>query len=402
MKLMNGFEPQLAQFLTELGISKENLGVTEKFILIVVLLFFAFMVDYLCRLFLVPIVKKLTRKTQVKWDDYIFNDKLLNNCCHLIPPVILTIFLPFVLNETSQLYSVLTKLLEIYIVIVSVNLICSFISSLYTITREYEKMKSHPLKGVYQMIQIIAISIGVIIIIAILIEKSPITILTGLGASAAVLMLIFKDSIMGLVSGIQLSANKMLTPGDWISMPKYGADGVVTDVTLTTVKVQNWDNTITTIPPYALVSDSFQNWRGMQESGGRRVKRSVSIDMKTIRFCTDEEVAYFIDKGWIEKDKFRGEKLINLSVFRHFMENYLRNNPDVNNNMTIMVRQLQSSSEGLPLELYFFTSDKTWVNYEKIQSDVFDYFIAMLPQFGLKVFQRTSGDPSIPQPSIII
>ena len=206
---------------------------------------------------------------------------------------------------------------------------------------------------------------------------------------------------MGLVSGIQLSANKMLAPGDWISMPKYGADGIVTEVTLTTVKVQNWDNTITTVPPYILVSDSFQNWRGMQESDGRRVKRSVNIDMKTIRFCTDEEIAYFLERGWIEKDKYRGEQLINFSVFRHFMENYLRNNPDVNSNMTIMVRQLQSSSEGLPLELYFFTSDKTWVNYEKIQSDVFDYFIAMLPKFGLKVFQRSSGDSSSSQPTII-
>lgn len=398
---MNGFEPILAQFLTELGIDKVNLGMTEKVIIIGILVFFAYAVDYLCRLFLVPIIKKLTKRTQVKWDDYIFNDKLLNNCCHLIPPVILTVTLPFVLDDGSHTYSILNSLLYIYIVVVSVNLICSFISSLYTITSEYEKMKSHPLKGVYQMVQIIVISIGIIIIIAILIDKSPISILTGLGASAAVLMLVFKDSIMGLVSGIQLSANKMLAPGDWISMPKYGADGIVTEVTLTTVKVQNWDNTITTVPPYILVSDSFQNWRGMQESDGRRVKRSVNIDMKTIRFCTDEEIAYFLERGWIEKDKYRGEQLINFSVFRHFMENYLRNNPDVNSNMTIMVRQLQSSSEGLPLELYFFTSDKTWVNYEKIQSDVFDYFIAMLPKFGLKVFQRSSGDSSSSQPTII-
>jgi miniconductance mechanosensitive channel len=391
---MNDIEQQLGEFLANLGIAKDDLGITEKYILIGVLVFIAFLVDYLCRLFLVPVVKKLTMKTQVKWDDYIFNDKMLNNACHLIPAIILSITLPMVLDVDSDAYAVFMKLIEIYLVIVSVKLICTFLTSLYTITSEYEEMKTHPLKGVYQMLKIIVVSIGIIIIIANLIEKSPMSILTGLGASAAILMLVFKDSIMGLVSGVQLSANDMLAPGDWISMPKYSADGIVTEVTLTTVKVRNWDNTIITVPPYALVSDSFQNWRGMQEGDGRRVKRSVSIDMKTIRFCTDEETEYFIKKGWINKDESAKDKFINLSVFRSFMENYLRNNPDVNKNMTLMVRQLQSSSEGLPIEIYCFTTDKEWIKYEKVQSDIIDYFIAMLPQFGLKVFQRSTGDTS--------
>src|SRR5574344_1597183 len=341
---MNDIEQQLGEFLANLGIAKDDLGITEKYILIGVLVFIAFLVDYLCRLVLVPVVKKLNWKIQVKWDDYIFNDKMLNNACHLIPVIILSITLPMVLDVDSDAYAVFMKLIEIYLVIVSVKLICTFITSLYTITSEYKELKKHPIKG--------------------------------------------------LVSGVQLSANDMLAPGDWISMPKYSADGIVTEVTLTTVKVRNWDNTIITVPPYALVSDSFQNWRGMQEGDGRRVKRSVSIDMKTIRFCTDEETEYFIKKGWINKDESAKDKFINLSVFRSFMENYLRNNPDVNKNMTLMVRQLQSSSEGLPIEIYCFTTDKEWIKYEKVQSDIIDYFIAILPQFGLKVFQRSTGDTS--------
>ena len=236
----------------------------------------------------------------------------------------------------------------------------------------------------------------------------------GLGASAAILMLVFKDSIMGFVSGVQLSANDMLKVGDWIAMPKYGADGTVIEVTLNTVKVRNWDNTITTIPPYLLVSDSFQNWRGMRESGGRRVKRSINIDMTSIRFCTPEMLERYkrIDllKDYIARtqqrveeynrqhdipsgeDKINGLHQTNIGVFRNYLNLYLRQNERVNQNMMVLVRQLQPTEQGLPMELYFFTDTVDWVPYEGIQADVFDHVLAVIPEFDLRVFQNPSGN----------
>ena len=252
-----------------------------------------------------------------------------------------------------------------------------------------------------------------ILIVSILLDKSPAFLLTGLGASAAVIMLIFRDSILGFVSGIQLSANDMLQVGDWIAMPKYGADGRVEEVSLTTVKIRNWDNTIVTLPPYLLVSDSFQNWRGMQQSGGRRVMRSVNIDMTSVRFCTPEMLARYreIDllRDYIDSTQQRVEEYnaahgiapgswkinglhqTNLGVFRAYLERYLRAEVPVNRGMTLMVRQLQPTETGLPMQLYFFTDTVEWVTYERIQSDVFDHVLAVIPEFGLRVFQSPAG-----------
>ena len=269
------------------------------------------------------------------------------------------------------------------------RLICSFLTSLYTISSEHEKLKNHPLKGVYQMLKLIVICIGVIIIISTLIDKDPMNILTGLGASAAILMLVFKDTIMGLVAGVQLSANNMLRPGDWITMPKYGADGTVIEVTLNTVKVRNWDNTITTIPPYLLVSDSFQNWRGMRECGGRRIKRSVFIDARTIRRCTPEETARLRETGYLAADT--SQEIVNLQALREYLANYLRNCPDVRSDLMLMVRTLQPTSEGVPLEFYCFTRHFEWIPYEAFQSALTDRVLTLLPEFGLQAFQRPAG-----------
>ena len=239
------------------------------------------------------------------------------------------------------------------------------------------------------MLKIVVISIGAIVVVSIFFDKDPSNLLAGLGASAAILMLVFKDSILGLVAGIQLSANDMLRPGDWIAMPKYGADGFVIDVTLTTVKVQNWDNTITTIPPYALVSDSFQNWRGMFSSGGRRVKRSINIDTNSITFCEGELRKNLIKKGLIKADE--EQKQVNLTLFREWLEEWLRNHPAIHKEMIVMVRQLQPTAHGLPLELYFFSSNTAWVAYEHLQAEIFEYIYAILPEYGLKAFQSPAG-----------
>lgn len=240
------------------------------------------------------------------------------------------------------------------------------------------------------MINLIAMGVGAVLILSILIGKDATAIFAGLGASAAVLMLIFKDSILGLVAGVQLSANDMLRPGDWISMPKYGADGDVIEVSLTTVKVRNFDKTITTIPPYALVSDSFQNWRGMRETGGRRIKRSVNIDLTTIHFCTENEKEVFIKKGWLNESD-QPLQITNLKVFRDYLMTYLQQHPQTHKELMIMVRQLQPTSEGVPLELYCFTNTTVWADYERIQAEIFDHVIAMTAQFGLRLFQRPSG-----------
>ena len=350
-----------------------------------------FIADVVCRRVLIPLVKKLTSRTRSTWDDTLFNDTLLRDVSHLVPPILLSVLLPLIFMPGHPTLEFLLKVVWICTIALITKLVCTFLSSLYILSSRQDRFKSHPLKGVYQMLKVVSICIAAIIIVSILIEKNPGYILTALGASAAVLMLVFKDMILGLVAGVQLSANDMLRPGDWITMPKYGADGDVEEVTLTTVKVRNWDKTITTIPPYALVSDSFQNWRGMKESGGRRVKRSVYIDMRSIAFCTEEQMAEFERRGWLEGVEREDKFVVNLHVFRNYLEDYLRHHPRVCSQMIIMVRQLQPTAQGLPLELYFFSDGTDWIPYEHLQSEIFEHVFAVMPTFGLRVFQAPMG-----------
>ncbi len=350
-----------------------------------------YLVDLLCRKLVMPAIRKVTKKTNFKWDDIVLNDSMLKDMSRLLPPILLAILLPIIFMPFSVVLDFVLRVNYIYLVAVVAKLICTFLSSLYDLSLHHERLKNHSLQSIYQMLKVLVICIALIIVVSILIDKNPGYILTALGASAAVLMLVFKDMIVGLVAGVQLSVNDMLRPGDWIAMPKYGADGDVIEVSLTTVKVQNWDKTITTIPPYALVSDSFQNWRGMQESGGRRVKRAVYIDMRSIQFCTDEQMKEFEVKGWLDGVERVDGFPVNLHIFRNYLEKYLRNHPRVNQNMTIMVRQLQPTAQGLPLELYFFSDGTAWIPYEQLQSEIFEHVFAMLPTFGLRIFQSPMG-----------
>jgi miniconductance mechanosensitive channel len=340
---------------------------------------------------LVPLIRKVTKGTTSKWDDILLNDTFLSDVSYLIPSIVIACVLPLVIPSSDMILEFLLKVNYIYMVVAIAKMLCTFLNSLYAISNQTDKLKNHPLKGIYQMLKIVVVCVALIIIISILINKNPGYILTALGASAAVLMLVFKDMIMGLVAGVQLSANDMLRPGDWISMPKHGADGSVVEVTLTTVKVQNWDKTITTIPPYCLISDSFQNWRGMTDSGGRRIKRSVYIDMRSITFCTKEQLKEFEKKGWLEGIEREDQFVVNLHVFRNYLDKFLRHHPRVNQNLMIMVRQLQPTAQGLPLELYFFYNGTDWVPYEHLQSEIFEHVFAMLPTFGLQVFQAPMG-----------
>ena len=350
-----------------------------------------YMVNLIFRRVLSPAIRKVTNKTTFEWDEIVLSDSMLKDISRLIPPILLAVLLPIVFVEGSDVLDFVMRINNIYLVVVVAKLFCTFLASLYNLSLHHERLKNHSLQSVYQMLKVLVVCVALIIVVSILINKNPGYILTALGASAAVLMLVFKDMIVGLVAGVQLSVNDMLRPGDWIAMPKYGADGDVIEVSLTTVKVQNWDKTITTIPPYALVSDSFQNWRGMQESGGRRVKRSVYIDMRSIQFCTEEQIKEFESKGWLEGIERADDCPVNLHVFRNYLEKYLRNHPRVNQDMTIMVRQLQPTVEGLPLELYFFSAGTAWIQYEQLQSEIFEHLFAILPTFGLRIFQSPMG-----------
>ena len=390
-KDMETINDTITMWLQQLGVQPESMGAVHRIVAVAGILLLAYVAHWLCRKVVVTTVKKLTSKTQNKWDDYLFNDRVLNDFCHMVPPIVITALIPFAFPSEPMTLAFVLKICWIYITIVVVRLICTFLTSLYIISSEHEKLKERSMKGFYQMMKLIVICVGTIIIISTLIDKDPVKILTGLGASAAILTLVFKDTIMGLVAGVQLTANDMLRPGDWITMPKYGADGSVLEVTLTTVKVQNWDKTISTIPPYALVNDSFQNWRGMRESGGRRVKRSINIDMHTVRFCTPEELETFRKEEWMQGFEATGKEEVNLYVFRHYLEHYLRTHPKVNQNLTLMIRQLQPTAEGMPIELYFFSDGTEWIPYERLQAEVFDHLLATVHQFGLKVFQSPTG-----------
>ena len=388
---METINNELMMWLQQLGVAQGGLLVVQRVVVIMGILLIAYVLDLICRKVVMPGVRKVTAKTQSTWDDYLLSDEVMTNVCHLIPPIVVYVLIPFAFPYEPNFLSLVLKICTIYITVVVMKLICAFLTSLYTISSEHEKLKNHSLKGFYQMLKLIVVCIGVIIIISELISKDPIAILTGLGAGTAILMLVFQDTIKGLVAGIQLTANDMVRPGDWISMPKYGADGDVMEVSLTTVKVRNWDKTITTVPPYALVNDSFQNWRGMFDIGGRRVKRSIHIDMNTVRFCTEEELAHFKQQPWMEGFEETGKEEVNLYLFRHYLDYYLRHHPKVNQDMIMLVRQLQPTEHGMPIELYFFSANTAWVKYEALQAEVFDHVLAIVHRFGLKVFQSPTG-----------
>ena len=388
---METINNELMMWLQQLGVAQGGLLVVQRIVVIMGILLIAYVLDLICRKVVMPGVRKVTAKTQSTWDDYLLSDEVMTNVCHLIPPIVVYVLIPFAFPYEPNFLSLILKICTIYITVVVMKLICAFLTSLYTISSEHEKLKNHSLKGFYQMLKLIVVCIGVIIIISELISKDPIAILTGLGAGTAILMLVFQDTIKGLVAGIQLTANDMVRPGDWISMPKYGADGDVMEVSLTTVKVRNWDKTITTVPPYALVNDSFQNWRSMFDIGGRRVKRSIHIDMNTVRFCTEEELAHFKQQPWMEGFEETGKEEVNLYLFRHYLDYYLRHHPKVNQDMIMLIRQLQPTEHGMPIELYFFSANTAWVKYEALQAEVFDHVLATVHWFGLKVFQSPTG-----------
>ena len=390
---MEDLNTLVAQWLAEAGWDESYIALTTKAIIILGILLVAFAVTVVFRRLIVPALQKISARTKATWDDYLFSDRVMHCTARLIPPIIWYALLRAAFYDMPLLLDVLHKGCIIYLIVVFLQLVAAFLDTLYDISSRHETLRNRPLKGVYQMIKLLAVCVGVILIVSILIGRDATTILTGLGASAAIIMLIFRDSILGLVAGVQLSANDMLRPGDWITMTKYGADGYVTEVTLTTVKVQNFDKTITTIPPYALVSDSFQNWRGMWDSGGRRIKRSLLIDASSVHNCTAAELAALREKG-LAGTTPDAEPVVNLYALREYAARYLKGHPGIHPDLMQMVRMLQPTPEGIPVEVYCFTRETDWVAYEAVQGAVFDHLFAVLPDFGLRAYQRSSDrDP---------
>ena len=404
---------QINEGLQALGFSQSLAAQLDQFIAFLGVLLVAYLADTVCRKILLKVVSRLVKQTKATWDDIVFDRKVMVHLSRMVAPILIYILLPLAFSDAeSATLALILRFCLIFIIIMFLSFISALLTAVYTVYSEKEQFRDRPLKGLLQTVQVILYFVGGIIVVSILIDRSPGVLLTGLGASAAVLMLVFKDSIMGFVSGVQLSANNMLKVGDWITMPKYGADGDVIEVSLNTVKVRNFDKTITTIPPYLLVSDSFQNWRGMQESGGRRIKRSINIDMNSVHFCTPEMLEKFrkislitdyIDGKEQELDEYNeehhidssiwvnGRRQTNLGVFRAYLVRYLRSLPEVSKELVCMVRHLQPTDTGIPIELYCFSSNKVWVEYEGIQADIFDHVLAVIPEFGLSVFQNVSG-----------
>lgn len=324
-----------------------------------------------------------------KWHPYLKKHKLVHNIILIIPGLFFYTGVWLLFSKGDQSIVSLHRLCIVYLVIVTIKIFNSILLVFLDIYSRSEKNKSHPLKGLVQGLQVILYFIGGIIIIALLINKSPVALITGLGASAAVLMLIFKDSILGFVAGVQLSQNNMIQIGDWIELKDGSANGIVEEITLNTVKVRNWDNTLTMIPPYSLVSAPFKNWRGMLESNGRRVDKMLYLDMRSLEICSPDMVADIRRQIPIMKDYYV-DSPANSQLFRVYIERYLRSHPDVAQDQDLIITQKQQSEYGLPVEIYFFLSEKTWKKYETIQSDIFDHIIAMAPEFGLRLYQLPS------------
>ena len=371
------------------GIDPKIANTFDEMIIAALLVILAIGLDYLCQAIFVGSMKKLAQHTHYQWDSLLLKRKVVHHLVHTIPGILVYALLPLAFIRGKGLLLLSQKICAVYIVFALLLAINGFILVFLDMYNMRQGNKNRPIKGFMQVLQVLLFFIGGIVIIAILIGKSPASLFAGLGASAAILMLVFKDTILGFVAGIQLSANDMLRPGDWITVPGSNANGIVQEITLNTVKIQNFDNTISTIPPYTLVSASFQNWRGMVESGGRRVMKSIFLDLNTIKFCTPDMLNTFRKEIPLLADYKPDEGVTptNSQMFRVYVEKYLTSLPVVNTDLDLIISQLQSTEYGVPIQIYFFSRNKIWKEYERIQSDIFDHFFAMIPKFELKVYQ---------------
>ena len=345
--------------------------------------------DYLCQAIFVGGMRRYTKRAPHQWNTLLMKRKVVHHLIHVLPGILVYFLLPLAFVRGKEILDFSQKICAVYIIAAILFTINGLLLVMLDVYNAKDKQKSRPMKGFVQVLQVLLFFIGGIIIIAVLLDKSPMTLFAGLGASAAVLMLVFKDSILGFVAGVQLSANDMLRIGDWISLPNDTANGTVEEITLNTVKIRNWDNTISTVPPYTLVNNSFQNWRGMQESGGRRVNKNIYLDMTTLKFCTPDMLDVIRKDVPLMADyqPAEGEVPTNAQLYRIYIERYLRSLPVVNQDLDLIISQKEPTTYGVPVQVYFFSRNKVWKEYERIQSDIFDHLLVMVGKFDLKLYQ---------------
>ncbi len=405
---MNVITHFIYDYLVKTGITETSALYLNMIILLLIALVIIFIIDYVVRRILRSVASRISIKTKTHFDDILISNKVPRNIAHIVPLTIALKFLPIVFSDFQYLENIVEKLLQVFGVVLILWIVRSILNTLKGYFKTLPRLKDKPIDSYIQVFMIFAWVAGFMFFFAIITGISIWKFLTTLGAASAVIILVFRDTIMGFVASIQVSVNDMVRIGDWITFEKYGADGDVTEITLATVKVQNFDNTITTIPTYALISDSFKNWRGMTNSDGRRIKRALNIKMDSIKYLTDNEINKLEDIQLISEylkmrqDKIKsynsknsidkkillnGRNLTNIGVFRKYTEEYINNHSGINKDMMIMVRQLAPTTQGLPIEIYAFSADKRWENYEYIMADIFDHLLAAVPYFDLEIFE---------------
>jgi miniconductance mechanosensitive channel len=400
-------------WLLDVGVPDKFAYFTEILILLSVVALFSVLGNFIARKIILSVINALVKKSKTDWDDILLDHKVFDRLSHFAPALIIYFSADYIFIEFPKWLHFIQKCSYLYMIGIALVVVNSFINGIHDIYKTLPVAKNRSIKGYIQVLKIIVYIVGGIVILATLMGKSPVFMLSGLGAFTAVLLLIFQDTIKGLVGGIQLSANDLIRLGDWITVPKHNVDGTVIEIAISTVKIQNADMTISAIPTYSLVTDSFQNWRSMTESGGRRIKRSVHIDLNTVRFCDDalmnkfqkiQLISDYIKAQKTEIDAYNtfkkvdsslplnGKQLTNLTVFRKYLEAYLKNHENVNPEMTWIVRYLEPVASGLPLEIWVFSKHKDLEHFEMVQSEIFDHVFTAIPEFGLKIFQAPSGE----------
>ena len=402
----------LHELLVPPGLTEQTAAMLTILLDIVVVLAVALVADLIAKRVIVRAVVTLAARTSTHWDDAVLRRRVVHRLAHLAPAIVIYHFAVPALDGYETWSAAIQQGCLLYMLFVTVLVVDGVLNAAVDILSSSELSRSVPFTSIVQVVKLVIYCVAAIAALSLVLGKAPVLLLSGLGAMTAVLMLVFKDPILGFIGGIQLSANQMVAPGDWIEMPAYGADGDVLEVGLTSVKIRNFDNTITTIPTYGLISGSFKNWRGMSESSGRRIKRAIHIDMNSVHFCDDEtlvrlakipHMAAYLERKQHELVRWKAEhdadanrpsnlrRLTNVGTFRAYIVAYLRNHSMIRQEMTFLVRHLAPSAQGLPIEIYVFSRDTDWVRYEDLQADIFDHILAMAPEFGLSVYQSPSG-----------
>lgn len=377
------------EILIDWGVDPKLANMFDETIIAVLMIGVSIGLDYLCQAIFVGGMKHYTNREPHQWNTLLMKRRVVHHLIHILPGILVYFLLPLAFVRGKEILDFSQKICAVYIIAAILFTINGLLLVMLDVYNARDKQKNRPMKGFVQVLQVLLFFIGGIVIIAVLVNKSPMTLFAGLGASAAVLMLVFKDSILGFVAGVQLSANDMLRIGDWIQLPNGVANGTVEEITLNTVKIRNWDETISTVPPYTLVNNSFQNWRGMQESGGRRVNKNIYLDMTTLKFCTPEDLDAIRKNVPLMADyqPAEGEVPTNSQLYRIYIERYLRSLPVVNQDMDLILSQKEPTTYGVPIQVYFFSRNKVWREYERIQSDIFDHLLAIVGKFDLKLYQ---------------